>query len=44
MGSTVTVTLEISAEVPDGVPDHVVRTVLENSTTLKFTSKGFEAE
>lgn len=44
MGSKVTVTLEISAEVPEGVPDNVVRTVLENSTTLKFTSKGFEAE
>jgi len=44
IGSKVSVTLEITAEVPNGVPDNVVRTVLENSTTLKFTSKGFEAE
>jgi hypothetical protein len=42
--ANVKVTLEISADVPQGVPDNVVRTVLENSTNLKFTSKGFEAE
>ena len=35
-------TLEIEAEVPAGAPDHVVRTVTENSRTLKFTSQGFE--
>ena len=40
----VTVTLEIAAEVPAGAPDHVVRTVTENSRTLKFTSQGFEKE
>ena len=40
----VTVSLEIEAEVPDGAPDHVVRTVTENSRTLKFTSQGFEKE
>ena len=40
----VTVTLEIEAEVPEGAPDHVVRTVTENSRTLKFTSQGFEKE
>jgi hypothetical protein len=44
MGSTVRVTLEIEAEIPSGVPDHVVRTVTENSRTLKFNSQGFEAE
>lgn len=38
----VKVTLEIEAEVPDGAPDDVVRTVTENSHTLKFTSYGFE--
>ena len=27
-----------------GVPEHVVRTVSENSRTLKFTSHGFEKE
>ena len=44
VGSKVTVTLEIEAEVPAGAPDHVVRTVTENSLTLKFTSQGFEKE
>ncbi len=44
VGSTVTVTLEIDANIPSGAPDHVVRTVTENSRTLKFTSQGFEKE
>ena len=44
VGAQVTVTLEIEAEVPEGAPDHVVRTVTENSRTLKFTSQGFEKE
>ena len=44
VGAKVTVTLEIEAEVPSGAPDHVVRTVTENSRTLKFTSHGFEKE
>jgi hypothetical protein len=44
MNATVKVTLEIEAEMPAGAPDHVVRTVTENSRTLKFTSHGFEAE
>lgn len=44
IGSKVTVTLEIEAEVPDGAPQQVVRTVTENSRTLKFTSHGFENE
>jgi hypothetical protein len=44
MGATVTVTLEIQAHVPNGVPDNVVRTVTENSRTLKFSSHGFEVE
>jgi predicted AAA+ superfamily ATPase len=44
VGSKVTVTLEIQAEIPSGAPDHVVRTVTENSRTLKFTSQGFETE
>jgi hypothetical protein len=41
---SVTVTIEVEAEIPDGAPDHVVRTVTENSRTLKFTSQGFETE
>ena len=42
LGSQVEVTLEIHAEVPDGVPEKVVRTVTENSRTLKFADHGFE--
>ena len=41
-GSKVEVTLEISAEAPDGVPDNVVRTVTENCRTLRFRTHGFE--
>jgi hypothetical protein len=44
VGSSVRVTLEIDAEIPEGAPDNVVRTVTENSRTLKFTSSGFETE
>ncbi len=43
-GARVEVTLEIEADVPDGVPEHVVRVVTENARTLKFTSQGFERE
>jgi len=44
LGSKVTVTLEVDAEVPTGTPEHVVRTVTENCRTLKFSSQGFERE
>ena len=44
VGSKLTVTLEIEAEVPSGAPEHVVRTVTENCRTLKFNSQGFEKE
>ncbi|MGI8782616.1 MAG: Swt1 family HEPN domain-containing protein [Acidobacteriota bacterium] len=44
VGATVSVTLEIEANIPTGAPDQVVRTVTENSRTLKFTSQGFEKE
>jgi predicted AAA+ superfamily ATPase len=44
MGADVRVALEISAHVPDGISEHVVRTVLENCRTLKFESHGFEQE
>ena len=44
VGAKVTVTLEVEAEIPSGVPDKVVRTVTENSLALKFTSQGFEKE
>jgi hypothetical protein len=42
--ATVKVTLEIEAVIPEGSPDSVVRTVTENSRTLKFSSQGFETE
>ena len=42
VGAQVTVTLEIDAEIPEGAPDHVVRTVTENSRTLKFKNHEFE--
>ena len=44
MGAKVKVTLEIEAQIPDGAPEQVVRTVTENSQTLKFDSHGFERE
>ena len=44
VGANVTVTLEIEAEIPDGAPEQVVRTVTENSQTLKFTNQAFERE
>ncbi len=43
-GATVRVTLEIEARIPSGAPDRIVRTVTENSRTLKFDSQGFEQE
>lgn len=44
LGANVRVTLEIDADIPNGAPEHVVRTVTENSRTLKFTQAGFEEE
>ena len=44
VGAKVTVTLQVDAEIPSGAPDHVIRTVTENSRTLKFTNQGFEKE
>jgi predicted AAA+ superfamily ATPase len=44
MGADVTVTLEIEASLPDGASGQLVRTVTENSRTLKFTNHGFEAQ
>ena len=44
VGSEVTVTIEIEVRIPSGAPDNVVRTVTENSRTLKFTSQGLEED
>lgn len=37
-------TLEMEATLPDGAPEHLVRTVTENARTLKFMGQGFEVE
>ena len=42
LGAEVRVTLEIEARIPDGAPEHVVRTVTENGRTLKFDNQEFE--
>jgi hypothetical protein len=42
VGSTVKVTLEIEAVIPDGTSDEVVRIVTENGRTLRFEHQGFE--
>jgi predicted AAA+ superfamily ATPase len=42
MGASVKVRLEVEAEIPEGAPDDVVRTVTENARTLKFDQHGFE--
>jgi len=44
VGSDVTVTLEIQADVKAGIPDSTVRTVTENCRTLRFKTHGFEQE
>jgi predicted AAA+ superfamily ATPase len=45
VGCTVKVVLDIEAQIPAGAPDNVVRTVTENSRTLKFdAASGFEQE
>lgn len=42
MGARVRITIEIEADLPEGAPDQVVRTVTENCRTLRFESSGFE--
>jgi hypothetical protein len=44
VGANLEVTLEIRADVPDGVPEPIVRIVTENCRTLKFKTHGFEKE
>ncbi len=41
-GSNVEITLEVTAEIKDGVPAPIVRTVTENCRTLKVKAYGFE--
>jgi len=42
VGADVEIHLEIQAEIPDGAPENIVRTVTENCRTLKFKTHGFE--
>ena len=42
--AAVSVTLEISVDIPDGVSEQVPRMVMENCRVLKFESFGFEVE
>jgi len=45
VGAEVQVSIEIHAQVPDGVPENVVRIVTENGRSLKFEQgSGFEVE
>jgi hypothetical protein len=44
VGANVEVTIEIQAEMPEGAPDDVVRTVTEDAKTLKFREFGFERD
>ena len=43
-GADVKITMDIEANVSDGVPEDVVRTVTENCRTLNFTTQEFEEE
>jgi hypothetical protein len=42
LGADVKITLDIEADIPDGVPDQIVRIISENARTLRFESFGFE--
>lgn len=44
IGSKVKITLEVQADVSDGIPENIVRTVIENCRTLKFKDQGFESD
>ncbi|QUV86775.1 DUF499 domain-containing protein [Chloracidobacterium sp. S] len=43
-GAEVSVVLEIHVRLPEGATEHTVRTVTENSRTLKFETSGFEID
>jgi len=43
-GARLRVSMEIEAELPEGAPEDVQRTVSENAGVLKFDSHGFEQE
>jgi hypothetical protein len=41
-GATLTIRVEVEAELGPGFPEGTRRTVSENASTLKFTQSGFE--
>ena len=43
-GATVKISLEIHADIPNGTPDDVARTVMENCRTLGFRNQSFEQD
>lgn len=44
VGAKVKVSMEIEAEIPGGTPDNVVRIVMENGQTLRFSTQNFEKD
>ncbi len=44
VGAKVQLTMEVHAEVPEGIPEDRQRIVNENCRTLKFQGFGFEEE
>ena len=42
VGAEVEVSIEIQAKIPDGLSEHQIRVLAENSHTLKFRDHGFE--
>lgn len=44
LGAEVEITLDIQVNVPDGLPEDVVRTATENCRVLKFENQEFETE
>lgn len=43
-GASITITLEIAAEIPDGVPEDVERKIIGNCYKLKFREKRFDVK
>ncbi|MDH6100179.1 Swt1 family HEPN domain-containing protein [Anabaenopsis sp. FSS-46] len=44
VGADIQVTLDIQVQLPDGIPENVIRTVTENCRSLKFKTYNFEEE
>ena len=43
-GAQINITLDINVNIPDGVPDDIVRTINENCKVLKFDTSEFGSE